>query len=224
MTNRKKPPKPFVRFATWTPETKKACGERLIQILRMPPPCYGKALDEALAFVADRFRHKTRKGTDIPYLTHLLAVMALVGEFGGSEEQMIAALLHDALEDLEGLTRQDLECRFGGAVTDMVVALSDTTDHPKPDWRTRKVRYLSRLAEEGPWVKLVSAADKLHNIQSLLRDLRTHGDGVWARFNASQADQVWYYQAVVQALEKGWESQLLDELKISAANLMTVAG
>lgn len=219
MTNRKKPPKDFDRCAPWTPETKNACGERLIQILRMPPPCYGKALDEALAFVADRFRHKTRKGTDIPYLTHLLAVMALVGEHGGSEEQMIAALLHDALEDIEGLTRQDLECRFGGSVTDMVVALSETTGHPKPDWHTRKSQYLARLAGEGPWVKLVSAADKLHNLQCLLRDLKQHGEVVWTRFNAGCKDQVWYYKAVVEALEADWDHPLLDELREKVGEL-----
>ena len=184
-----------------------------MRALRSPAPCYGRTLDEALVFVAEAFRTKTRKGTDIPYLTHLMAVMALVGEFGGSEEQMIAALLHDTLEDIEGITRDDLELRFGGPVTDMVVALSDTTEHPKPDWRTRKTRYLARLAEEGPWVKLVSAADKLHNLQCLRRDLDRHGDKVWDRFNAGKEDQLWYYHSVVEALGHGWKDPLLDELQ-----------
>lgn len=91
------PPRPASAAKAWTPESRAASRDRLMRALRAPAPCYGKAMDEALAFVADAFRTKTRKGTNIPYFTHLLAVMAFVGEYGGSEEQMIAALLHDAL-------------------------------------------------------------------------------------------------------------------------------
>lgn len=198
-----------------TSNSEKRCDyrERLMNCLQSPPLRYSRALDDALVFIAEVFRTKTRKGTDIPYLTHLLAVMALVGEHGGSEEQMIAALLHDTLEDIEGITRDDLELRFGGPVADMVVALSDTTEHPKPDWRTRKTRYLARLAQEGPWVKLISAADKLHNLQCLRRDLARHGETIWARFNAGKEDQLWYYRSVVEALGHGWEDPLLDALR-----------
>lgn len=209
----------ITQSAPFTPETRRAIRDRLIKCLQAPAPCYGRALDDALAFVAEAFRNKTRKGTNIPYLTHLLAVMALVGEHGGSEEQMIAALLHDTLEDIEGISRDDLELRFGGPVADMVVALSDTVEHPKPDWRTRKTRYLARLAQEGCWVKLVSAAVKLHNLQCLLRDLDRHGDKVWKRFNAGREDQLWYYRSVVEALEIGWEDPLLEDLRIHLGRL-----
>lgn len=219
-----RPSGPIGSCRPWTPEEREARSQRLTEIFRKPAPCYGRALDDALAFVADAFRFKTRKGTDTPYLTHLLAVMALVGEHGGSEEQMIAALLHDTLEDIEGITRDDLELRFGGPVVDMVEALSDTTEHPKPDWRTRKERYLARLAQEGPWVKLVSTADKLHNLQCLLRDLNHHGDSVWNRFNAGKADQIWYYQSVLKALQKNWRSPLLDELIVAVNSLAGVTG
>jgi HD domain len=181
--------------------------------------CYGKAMDKALFFVADAFRNKTRKGTTIPYLTHLLAVTALVGEFGGNEDQLIAALLHDSLEDLEWVTIDYLKEHYGAEVTEIVMALSDTTEHPKPEWRTRKTRYLERLAEEGPLVKLVSAADKLHNIQCLIRDLRTHGDEVWKRFNAGREDQVWYYQAALEALGRGWKDPLLGEFREAVGRL-----
>ena len=204
---------PIGSCAPWTPQEREARSEDLIRMFRGPSPCYGRALDEALVFVADAFRYKTRKGTDTPYLTHLLAVMALVGEYGGGEEQMIAALLHDTLEDIEGITRDDLELRFGRPVADMVEALSDTTEHPKPDWRTRKERYLNHLAQEGPWVKLVSAADKLHNVRCLRRDLDLHGEAAWARFNAGREDQVWYYRSVVEALGQEWEHPLLDALR-----------
>jgi hypothetical protein len=129
------------------------------------------------------------------------------------------ALLHDVLEDLEAVSKEDLERRFGGPVTDMVVALSDTTEHPKPDWRTRKTRYLKQLAGEGSWVKLIPVADKPHNIQCLLRDLERHGDAIWSRFNAGRDDQLWYYRAAVEALETGWEDPLLEELRKAVSAL-----
>lgn len=200
-----------------------AWHKRLVHPDTSPSPSYGKAMDQALLFAADSFRNKTRKGTDIPYLTHLLAVTALVGEFGGNEDQLIAALLHDSLEDLEWVTIDYLKEHFGAEVTKIVMALSDATEHPKPEWRTRKTRYLERLAEEGPQVKLVSAADKLHNIQCLIRDLRTHGDEVWKRFNAGREDQVWYYQAALEALGRGWKDPLLDELREAVGRLETLS-
>jgi hypothetical protein len=181
-------------------------------------------VDEALAFVADKFRYRRRKGSDTPYLTHLLAVAALVGEHDGSEEQIVAALLHDTLEDLEDVAREDLERLFGEDVAGMVEALSDTTVHPKPDWRTRKTQYIERLAEEGPWVKLISAADKLHNLRCLLRDLDRHGEQVLERFNSGRADQVWYYRSVVEALGQDWDDPLLEELKQAVACLVDKAG
>ncbi len=214
-----KPKRPIHQCRPWTAKERVERSAHLLMLLQAPPPCYSRALDDALAFVADAFRYKIRKGTDIPYLTHLLAVMALVGEHGGSEEQMIAALLHDTLEDIEGITRDDLELRFGGPVADMVVALSDTTEHPKPDWRSRKTRYLARLAHEGPWVKLISAADKLHNAQSLRRDRDHYGEAIWARFNAGREDQLWYYRSLLKALGHGWEDPLLDTLRSEVAAL-----
>lgn len=188
-----------------------------------PSPCYSEALDSALTYAAEAFRHKTRKGTRVPYLTHLLAVAAFVGEHGGSEEQMVAALLHDVLEDIEGSSQADLETRFGKTVATTVEALSDTTEQPKPAWKERKTRYLARLKEENPFVKLVSAADKLHNLQSLLRDLKHHGASVWSRFNAGKEDQLWYYRSVLVALGHGWDSAILTELKDGVAELERLA-
>lgn len=189
------------------------------QALREPAPCYGEAMSRALVYAAEAFRQKTRKSTDIPYLTHLLAVAAIVGEHGGTEEQMIAALLHDVLEDVEDATREDLAARFGEPVTRMVEALSDATGHPKPAWMERKTRYLAHLAHEDPAVKLVSAADKFHNLTSLLKDLKHHGESVWDRFNAGREDQIWYYKRVVEALGTGWETPLLAELREQVASL-----
>lgn len=184
-----------------------------------PKPCYGSDLTTALVFAAEAFRHKTRKGSGTPYLTHLLAVAALVGEHGGTEAQMITALLHDVLEDIEDATHADLESRFGRTIADAVLALSDTTEHPKPSWKERKTRYLAKLADEPAFVKLVSAADKFHNLQSLLRDLDHLGEDVWQRFNAGKHEQLWYYRSVLEALGQQWESPLLAELRQGVSEL-----
>jgi (p)ppGpp synthase/HD superfamily hydrolase len=183
------------------------------------PPCYGEALDQALAFAAAGFRHVTRKGSRIPYLTHLLAVAALVGEFGGTEEQMVVALLHDALEDLEDVTQATLAARFGQRVADAVAALSDTAEAPKPPWHDRKRAYVARIAGEEPGVKLVSCADKLHNLRCVLRDERREGAAVWNRFKVGRVEQVWYYEAMLEALGQGWAHPILEEYREAVALL-----
>jgi (p)ppGpp synthase/HD superfamily hydrolase len=176
-------------------------------------PQYSPRLDAALALAADAFRTHVRKGSGVPYLTHLLQVMVTVGEHGGDEDQMIAALLHDYLEDVEDADAVALEARFGARVRGMVEALSDTTEHPKPPWTERKTRYLAHLASEPPEVKLVSAADKLHNARSTLRDVETRGEETWSRFNASKDQSLWYYRSVVEALGEGWDHPLVEELR-----------
>lgn len=174
---------------------------------------YSERLDEALAFAADAFRHKRRKGSDIPYLTHLLQVMVFVGENGGDEEQMIAAVLHDYLEDCEGATREILAARFGERVAGIVEALSDSTTVPKPPWESRKKAYLAKLAAEPPDVKLVSVSDKLHNARSIRRDLARVGDELWKRFTGTKDQTLWYYREVVVALGSDWSHPLLDDLR-----------
>jgi (p)ppGpp synthase/HD superfamily hydrolase len=181
-------------------------------------------VDEALRFVADAFRHRVRKGTDIPYLTHLLAVAVIVAEHGGDEEQILAALLHDYLEDIEGASAEEVEKRFGSRVAHFVEALSDSTEHPKPPWEERKRSYLEKLAREPAELKLVSAADKLHNARSLLRDVDVVGDALWDRFTANREQTLWYYRSVCEALGTGWEHPLLDELERTVAELCRRAG
>ncbi|MCA9616206.1 MAG: HD domain-containing protein [Myxococcales bacterium] len=178
-----------------------------------PEPQYTARLDKALALAADAFRTHVRKGNGVPYLTHLLQVMVTVGEHGGDEDQMIAALLHDYLEDVEDADADALERQFGARVRRMVEALSDTTEHPKPPWEERKTRYLAHLASEPHEVKLVSAADKLHNARSTLRDVQREGDSTWSRFNASKEQSLWYYRSLVDALAEGWEHPLVEELR-----------
>ena len=182
---------------------------------------YSKKFDEAVQLAVESFRDEHRKGGDIPYITHLFAVTATVGEAGGDEEQMIAAVLHDYLEDIEGASADDLEGRFGPRVRRMVEALSDSDTHPKKPWDERKQTYIQALRSEPSDVKLVSCADKLHNINSILRDLEVMGRRVFERFSEGETKQLWYYRSVVEALEEGWRDPppLLDELKSRVARV-----
>jgi len=175
---------------------------------------YSPRIDDALQFTADAFRTIARKGSKVPYLTHLLQVMVTVGEHGGDEDQLIAALLHDYLEDVPGADAALVRARFGERVLRMVEALSDATAQPKPPWEDRKRRYLRALAHEPDEVKLISAADKLHNASSLDRDLTTLGAAVWSRFNAPMDRSLWYYRAVIAALRHGWSHAIVDDLEV----------
>ncbi len=191
---------------------------------QVPAPLYGSRIGEALAFAADAFALRVRKGTRIPYLTHLLQVMVTVGEHGGSEEQMIAAVLHDYLEDIPGASRLELQVRFGEHVAELVEKLSDATTRPKPPWEQRKRGYLAMLRNEGPELKLISAADKLHNATSIVRDFAREGEAVFERFSATRTQTLWYYRAVVEALGVGFEHPLLDELREVVTRLHLLTG
>ena len=148
----------------------------------------------------------------IPYVTHLLAVAALVGENGGAEELMIAALLHDAMED-QGVGRDEIAGRFGERVASVVESCSDTTVKPKPPWRERKEKYIAHLRGAHSDVRLVSLADKIHNARSILSDLQRDGPGVWGRFNAGPQEILWYYRSVLQVLRDGWDHPLISQLE-----------
>ncbi len=181
---------------------------------------YTKRLDEAIALATDAFRDKVRKGSGIPYVTHLLQVMVFVAEHGGDEDQMIAAVLHDYLEDIHDAEASDLEARFGPRVRRMVVALSDATSQPKPPWEERKRAYIASLREEPAEVKLISVADKLHNALSIRRDFARIGVAIFDRFSASQDQTLWYYESVVVALSEGWEHPLLEVLRAEVAAMV----
>lgn len=187
-------------------------------------PCYGPKVDEALALAADAFRTTRRKKTEIPYLTHLMQVAVWVWERGGDEEQAIAALLHDYLEDVDGATEEELRGRFGERVARLVAELSDATVRPKPPWKERKTRYLEHLRRAPAEVKLISACDKLHNAASILRDLETEGESVFDRFRAPKGEVLWYYREVARALAEDWDHPLLPELRQTIARIHHRAG
>ncbi len=180
---------------------------------------------EALDLARQLHANQTRKGSGIPYLAHLLSVAALVLEDGGTEEEAIAALLHDAIEDQGGApVRQLIAGRFGEQVAAIVSGCTDADGAPKPPWRERKEAYLRHLRTASPAVLRVSNADKLHNARATLCDYRQLGEALWSRFHGGKAGTLWYYRALAetfQALRSGW---LVDELARTVAEMEALAG
>lgn len=153
--------------------------------------------DEALTYAREHHAEDVRKGTNTPYLSHLLAVSSLILDMEGSEDEAIAALLHDVVEDGGGQRAADeIRERWGDDVARIVLACSDSISEDrtqKAPWKERKEAYLAHLAEKRPDELRVSLADKLHNSRAILLDLRTHGDEIWRRFKAGKDGQLWYY-------------------------------
>ena len=156
---------------------------------------------------------QTRKVSGNPYMAHLLGVAALVLEDGGSEDQCIAALLHDAIEDQGGdKTRQEIRKRFGERVVEIVNGCSDADHFPKPPWRERKEKFIHSLASASNEVVRVTAADKLDNVRSLLVFYPRFGSMIWRKFNGGRDGTFWYYAEVTKALQARSESQLVKAL------------
>ena len=170
---------------------------------------------KALVYAELKHHRQVRKGGDIPYVGHLLSVAGLVINDGGSEEQAIAALLHDAVEDAGGpSTLEEIRANFGEDVARIVEECSDTDEVPKPPWLERKRRYIDHLADVGHDTLLVSVADKLDNARSMLRDYHAHGPSLWERFNRKNPnDHLWYYEGLLDAYRKrGLDSWMVNEL------------
>jgi (p)ppGpp synthase/HD superfamily hydrolase len=146
-------------------------------------------------------------------------------EYGGDEEMVIAALLHDAVEDQGGLPRlREIGKKFGKRVARIVDGCTDAYVDPKPPWLERKHAYLIRIGSESEDVRLVSAADKLSNVRETLHDLRTHGDAVFERFAGKKEGTLWYYRALVNAFRKAGSNPLIEELDRAVAELESLAG
>lgn len=176
-------------------------------------PRLSHRFESAMTFAARLHATQTRKGTEISYIAHLLAVASLVITHGGDEDEAIAGLLHDVAEDQGGgPTLETIRARFGERVAAIINGCTDTDVQPKPPWKERKERYLHHLSKASPSVKLVAAADKLHNVRAIIADYRNLGDSIWARFNAAKADQQWFYRGCVNALE-GEPQALIRELE-----------
>ena len=178
--------------------------------------------EEALAFAAQIHQGHSRKRSQVPYLSHLLSVAALVLEDGGSEDEAIAALLHDAIEDQgDRNDLAELRRRFGGRVAEIVDACSDTDLHPKPPWRGRKEAFIDRMRTAPVGVLRVACADKLHNARSTLADLRLEGSLAWDKFGAGRDEQLWYYGSLSELFEQRMPGPLSAELARTVAEIRT---
>jgi (p)ppGpp synthase/HD superfamily hydrolase len=183
---------------------------------------------EAFAYALELHRNQPRKETEIPYVAHLMAVSGLVLEHGGSEIEAIAALLHDAVEDQGGPpTLAEIQRRFGDEVARIVEGCSDTDATLKPAWRKRKEDYVAHVRRAPASVRLVSAADKLHNARAILADYRVHGESLWARFRGGKEGTLWYYRALADtyrsALVEGDHGRLVAELDRVVSKLEKLA-
>jgi (p)ppGpp synthase/HD superfamily hydrolase len=169
--------------------------------------------EEALILAVQWHAGQVRKETTIPYIAHLLGVASIVLEQGADEDEAIAALLHDAVEDQGGvIALGEIRRRFGDRVAEIVAGCTDAWTTPKPPWRERKEAYIAHLRQASASVRLVSAADKLHNARSILADYRASGDALWSRFNGGKEGTLWYYRALVETLQAADPTPLVEEL------------
>ena len=176
-------------------------------------PVLTPRFDEAVRYARDIHADQLRKGGSVPYIAHLLGVASIVLDDGGSEDEAVAALLHDAAEDCGGRPRlEEIRSKFGGSVAQIVEDCTDSWESPKKPWAERKRAYAQHARTLPPSSLRVSVADKVHNTYALLRDLRNDGESVWGRFNAGPDDVIAYYQSLVRSYREAGGGKLVDEL------------
>jgi (p)ppGpp synthase/HD superfamily hydrolase len=175
---------------------------------------------EALGYAARAHAGQVREADGRPYIAHLLRVAGLVIQEGGSEDEAIAALLHDAAEDQGGRARlEDIRARYGDAVAEIVDECTDSYGEPRPPWRRRKERYLAALQHGSPGGRLVSLADKLDNVRTMIREHRIHGQALWRRSGRRPQDVRWYYGALAVRFDQLAAGPLADEMTRAVAEL-----
>lgn len=167
---------------------------------------------EALQYAITAHAAQVRKGTDVTYVSHVLGVASLVLEHGGSEDEAIAGLLHDTIEDCGEGHEAPIRLRFGSRVADIVLGLTDGTEEQKAifttpedkraDWERRKKAYVEKLAHHDDGILLVSCCDKLHNARAIVTDVRSHGLAVFQRFKAGAVGTLWYYAELAKVFEQ----------------------
>ena len=170
----------------------------------------------AFQFAAEKHAGQARKASTIPYIAHLMGVTSLVLEAGGDEDLAIAALLHDVVEDCGGAPMlKEVRQRFGKRVAHIVEGCTDSDTDPKPPWRERKETYLQHLKSADADTRLVSAADKLNNVRSILTDYREIGESVWARFNGGRDGTLWYYRALRDEFRRGKGNRITRDYELA---------
>lgn len=188
-----------------------------------------KKFEEAFKFANRLHAKQRRKGTAVPYVSHLMAVASLVFEHGGDERQVIAALLHDSIEDQAKTfggadkLRRAIRKRFGPEVLRIVEACTDTDVEPKPPWKARKVAYLKHLKSVDNRIALVSCCDKLHNARAIIADVRNHGQQVFKRFSAPKADTLWYYRSLAAVYTRHHKISASKEFRSAVRDLHAIA-
>ena len=189
-----------------------------------PVTVLGARFAAAAMYASFLHRDQRRKRTNVPYAAHLLGVASLVLDQEGDEDEAIAALLHDALEDqYEQTSEAEIRSRFGEKVARIVVACSDSIGGEKGEWKQRKTDYLAHLKQQPAEVLRVSLADKLHNARAIVADLHTIGDAVWDRFTGDPGQQAWYYGELVKIFRDHHDSQLVEEFATVVAELRSRA-
>jgi (p)ppGpp synthase/HD superfamily hydrolase len=178
----------------------------------------------AFSFAAKKHAGQTRKASTIPYIAHLMGVASLVLEFGGDEDLAIAALLHDVVEDCGGAPMlKEVRRRFGSRVAKIVDGCTDSDTDPKPPWRKRKEAYVHHLKRADAETRLVSAADKLNNVRSILSDYREVGESIWTRFSGGRDGTLWYYRALLEEFLRRKPNRLIRELELAVRDLEATA-
>jgi (p)ppGpp synthase/HD superfamily hydrolase len=183
----------------------------------------GPGFLRAFDFASEKHAGQPRKASSVPYISHLMGVASLVLEFGGDEDMAIAALLHDVVEDCGGAPMlKEVKRRFGSRVAKIVEGCTDSDTYPKPPWRARKEAYIRHLKTADAETILVSAADKLHNVRSIVSDYREVGEAIWARFSGGRDGTLWYYRALLQEFLRK-PSRLIRELELTVFELESLA-
>jgi (p)ppGpp synthase/HD superfamily hydrolase len=185
----------------------------------------GPRFEQALVYAAMLHAGQVRKSTPIPYVSHVLAVSAIALEHGANEDEAIAALLHDAVEDCGGKPRLlDIRHRFGATVADIVAGCTDADVTPKPPWEERKRQYIEHVKTASPSVLLVSCSDKVHNARSIVADLRA-GVDVFALFKGGKDGTLWYYRSLLEIFQqRNVPPRLVAELARSVSEMQSLAG
>jgi (p)ppGpp synthase/HD superfamily hydrolase len=201
---------------------RKGKPQRTLRTRRSIP--LGPRFLRAFLFAAEKHKDQPRKASTIPYIAHLMGVASLVLEAGGDEDLAIAALLHDVAEDCGGAPMlKEIRRRFGARVAKIVDGCTDAYVLPKPPWRERKEEYIARLQKEDKDTRLVSAADKLNNVRSILSDYRAVGESVWSRFNGGREGTLWYYRTLRDEFLRDQPNRITRDLAVAVSELESLA-
>jgi (p)ppGpp synthase/HD superfamily hydrolase len=179
---------------------------------------------QAFVFAAEKHKGQTRKASTIPYIAHLMGVASLVLEAGGDEDLAIAALLHDVVEDCGGAYMlREVRRWWGRRVAKVVDGCTDADAYPKPPWRERKEKYIRHLKTADADTRLVSAADKLNNVRSIVSDYRAIGESVWSRFAGGREGTLWYYRTLLDVFLQRKRNRITRELELAVSELESLA-